>query len=73
MMRDGFRQALGQDRLTSRGTSAPIANAERQRAQPGGQRAVAVYQLQVLGQHEQAAEQGEEDDGHRCGGGGEGP
>jgi hypothetical protein len=52
-------EALGEDRRygAHRGR-------ERQRAQPGGQRAPAVHQLQVLGQHEQAAEQGEEDHGH---------
>ena len=63
-------EAAGQDRRQRR--DGPHGQRERQRAQPGGQRAVAVHQLQVLGQHEQAAEQGEEDHGHRRGGGGEG-
>jgi hypothetical protein len=55
-------EAPGQDRRQRR--HCADGQGERQRAQPGGQRAVAVYQLQVLGEHEQAAEQGEEDDGH---------
>ena len=55
----------GQDRGDRR--DGGHGDREGQRAHPGGQRAVAVHQLEVLGQHEQAAEQGEEDHGYRGG------
>jgi len=51
------------DQVGRDGGEDPHGDGEGHGAHPGTEGAVAVHELQVLGQHEEAAEQGEEDEG----------